>query len=120
MPSLPARYCTAPAGCSNLTSGGPCAKHRKQRDVRRGTPTERGYDVVWRRLRGLILNRHPLCTMKTNCKPGEPVPATEVHHRIPISERPDLRLVVSNLQAACRACHSALTMREQRGLCSWQ
>lgn len=121
MPSLPLRYCSSPIGCSNLTSGGLCPTHSRQRDVRRGSPSKRGYDIVWRRLRLMKLNHDPLCELKTNCPVDQPEPATEVDHRIPISERPDLRLAWDNLQSACHACHSAKTMGEQRGVgCSWQ
>jgi len=48
------RPCMFPL-CSELTSGGPCELHRKQRqrehDVRRGTAAERGYDRDHGRLR---------------------------------------------------------------------
>ncbi|WP_432279819.1 HNH endonuclease [Terriglobus roseus] len=33
---------------------------------------------------------------------------------IPINQRPDLRLILSNLQSLCRSCHVLKTKREQR------
>jgi 5-methylcytosine-specific restriction endonuclease McrA len=33
-------------------------------------------------------------------------------HQIPIEVRPDLRLVLDNLQTRCNSCHGAKTMRE--------
>jgi 5-methylcytosine-specific restriction endonuclease McrA len=41
--------------------------------------------------------------------------ATEVDHIKSIRSRPDLRLTWSNLQSACKRCHSAKTLREMRG-----
>ena len=55
----------------------------------------------------------PFCQIETHCKGMMPDNvATEVDHIIPIRQRPDLRLVWSNLQSACRACHSAKTWAE--------
>ncbi|GIF14801.1 hypothetical protein FHX34_103510 [Actinoplanes teichomyceticus] len=34
------------AGCPELTPGGPCAEHRRQREQRRGTRQQRGYDAA--------------------------------------------------------------------------
>jgi 5-methylcytosine-specific restriction protein A len=113
MPSLPKRYCTAPSGCANLSTGGLCIKHRKARDLRRKSSHERGYDSTWRRLRLMKLARQSLCEANTHCQ--HPTPATEVDHRIPIAHRPDLRLTMTNLQSLCHTCHSAKTMREQHG-----
>ena len=56
--------------------------------------------VCWRE-QGVKLFRHTGST-----------PATEVDHIIPIEQRPDLRLVMENLQSACHRCHSAKTVRE--------
>ena len=54
------RPCTFPR-CPELTSGGPCESHRRERqrehDKRRGTATERGYDEHHRRLRVLCFER---------------------------------------------------------------
>ena len=118
MHTLPKRPCSAP-GCPELVSGtSRCPKHQKarqrQHDERRGSPSKRGYDAAWRGLRKLKLLADPFCQICTHCadKPLCEHVATEVDHIIPIAERPDLRLEWSNLQSACRACHSAKTMRE--------
>ena len=61
----------------------------------------------------MYLRAHPECEIKNIC--GGRIPnnlATEVDHRTRIAERPDLRLVWSNLQACCKSCHSAKTANE--------
>ena len=101
------RPCSIP-GCPELTSGGPCAAHRRVRDVLRGKTAERGYDAVWRRLRTAKLAADPFCELMILCAGRI---ATEVHHVHPIRTHPELRLEWSNLQSACKPCHSAKTMR---------
>lgn len=102
-----------PGRCGKLTPGGRCpeckAAGEKARDERRGKTAERGYDARWRRLRELKLRTDPVCQIQTHCSDAL---ANEVDHRIPIAERPDLRLVWENLQSACKSCHSAKTKRE--------
>lgn len=76
-------------------------------DRRRPSPAERGYDRDWYRVRRLKLSRDPVCEF---CQERL---ATEVDHILTIRERPDLRLVMTNLRSACRPCHSRRTAREQ-------
>lgn len=62
------------------------------------------YDRAWAKLRPVVLYRDryecqikgPLCTHR----------ATEVDHIQPHAERPDLRLELSNLRAACKPCNA--------------
>jgi len=103
-------------GCPALLDrGGYCEAHKRdeyrRQDRFRGSSSSRGYDRNWRKLRDAYIRAHPLCEIKTNCFAG-PVLASEVDHRIPIVDRPDLRLDPANLQSACKACHSSKTMRE--------
>ena len=48
-----------PRPCSQcgarVMKAGLCARHYKQRDLRRGTPSERGYDKAHRHFRALVL-----------------------------------------------------------------
>jgi 5-methylcytosine-specific restriction protein A len=86
---------------------------RRQRDRIRGTRQQRGYDDDWYaddgpRMEALIRDRFT-CQIRTHCNGAW---TNEVDHIIPIEERPDLRLDLSNLQSACKPCHSAKTMRE--------
>ena len=58
------------------------------------------YDAAWRRLRLRVLAEEGgVCAV---CG-GE---ANAVDHIEPVSRRPDLRLVRSNLRAICRTCNS--------------
>ncbi len=65
----------------------------------------------WRRVRALKLAESPLCEDPFRRHPGAFVLATDVDHRIPRRERPDLALAKDNLQPLCHACHSAKTRR---------
>ncbi len=50
----------------------------------RGTPARRGYDRRWREVRRQKLSEDPLCELCLRA--GYVIPATEVHHIVPISE----------------------------------
>jgi 5-methylcytosine-specific restriction protein A len=89
-------------GCSALTDEPCCPAHTAERE----TPTERGYDAKWRKIRAYKLHQDPICELQTHCRYGI---ATEVHHRIPIRQWPGGRLRFDNLQSVCKPCHSALT-----------
>lgn len=102
-PTKPLKPCGAP-GCAKLTDGAYCEEHTKAQqrleDKRRGSSSERGYDVRWQRLRAWYLKQYPLCN---RCEGV--VPATVVHHIKPISEG-GARLDVENLEALCATCHN--------------
>ena len=83
----------------------------KTRDDNRGSAAARGYDATWRALRVQFLRQHPLCECD-ECKGAHtPDTAEVVDHIIPISERPDLRLVWTNLRAMSKRHHDAHTAR---------
>lgn len=93
-------------------------ERRAAYDKLRQNANARGYDWQWRKVSHEKLTRDPLCEferghvvngvrVRKQCKRR----ATEVDHRVPIAERPDLRLVWSNLRSACRTCHAAHTAR---------
>lgn len=67
MSLAPKRPCTTPR-CPNLTAGGPCETHKKQRqqasDARRGASRERGYTNPWSTVSKAHLARYPLCGMR--------------------------------------------------------
>jgi 5-methylcytosine-specific restriction protein A len=76
-------------------------------DLRRGSASSRGYDAAWKRLRLVVLDEHPLCA---RCQTmGRVTVATEVHHKVKVRNRPDLRLDRSVLECLCKPCHSAET-----------
>ena len=105
MTYLAKKPCSHP-GCPELTRGGPCEAHKKQRtkqyDDDRGTPSSRGYDHAWQKVRRIKLARNPLC----ECSCGRL--ADTVHHIESVEDRPDLRLKMSNLMSLTRKCHEDL------------
>jgi 5-methylcytosine-specific restriction enzyme A len=122
------------AGCHERTEGGPCSVHRREANRARGSASQRGYDIAWRRLRAAFLKaRCEACgeDPNGNCeqcrgtglanrfcadclRAGLMVLAEEVHHIESIRRRLDLRLVWSNLMALCGPCHDIRTRNESR------
>lgn len=88
---------------------GRCTRHRAG-DLR-GTPAQRGYDNKWRRFAKAYLSRHPFCVIRTNCRGNY---SSEVDHIVALRQWQGSKYDDGNLQAACKACHSAKTMRENR------
>lgn len=80
---------------------------RKQSDKARGSASERGYGKRWQRFRECYLRRNPLCL---DCHP-QCTPATEIHHKEKLRERPELQYEETNLVPLCKACHSKRTAR---------
>jgi len=79
----------------------------KNREVRRGTKQERGYGGEWSRISLMVRAEHPVCQV---CHAA---PSEDVDHIIPFRGIKDpLRTQRSNLQAICRACHTAKTARQ--------
>lgn len=87
-------------------------QHRQVIERERGSASSRGYDRTWQRLRLAVLAEEPLCRFCYAA--GQVTPAREVDHIETIRDRPDLRLVRSNLRPLCTPCHSARTARETR------
>ena len=95
--------------CGAMSSSRLCPEHaaarasnNRQKERRRGSAWERGYDTAWRRTRAQFLYEHPNCEV---C--GEL--ATDVHHidgKGPKGERGHDH---SNLQALCHSHHSQVT-----------
>ena len=112
MPKRPKVPCGSPL-CPQLVKAGEryCAKHKRQErkryDKERGNFRERGYSSQWDKVRKFQLQQEPLC----EC--GEA--ATLVHHKLPVSERPDLLLAMDNLASMCRNCHEAVHKHERWG-----
>lgn len=103
MPTKSRRNCGFP-GCPALVSAGEryCPAHRS---ARRGGDTSH-YDRRWRKLRERFLSKHPLCA---HCeKVGRLIPATEVHHILPVAEGGSDR--EENLLGLCKPCHSRITI----------
>jgi hypothetical protein len=117
-----------------------CRRERfKQLDANRPNSDARGYDADFRRLRVLCFQRDAWRCVDCGWEPNVvrdfrlydlgPPPVEQVlhelrerfhigerhlhcDHQIPISARPDLRLVLDNLRTRCDTCHGAKTLRE--------
>jgi 5-methylcytosine-specific restriction enzyme A len=117
MPTLPLKPCSI-SGCPELVTSGRCEQHLKESrsysDAKRGWRSHSYADAAWRKLRILKLKANPFCEIQDKCKGLRLMQqaAAEVDHIITVRERPDLRMVWTNLQSACRSCHSAKTARE--------
>lgn len=112
MPDVPKRPCLQP-GCGEYAErDGRCGEHATKHERLRGTTKQRGYAGGWTWVRKQVLLRDNYeCKIQTHCGRGvgrsEGDLATEVDHIVPIEERPDLRLSMTNLQAACKPCNAA-------------
>ena len=79
-------------------------------DRLRGSAHARGYDRAWESVRSVHLQGEPLCRFCS--EQGIVAAATVVDHIETIVDRPDLRLVDSNLRSLCEPCHNAHTARQ--------
>lgn len=77
-------------------------------DQNRPSAAQRGYDAAWKACRKQFIAAHPTCGMPECGKP-----TVDVHHKISIEKRPDLRLSWSNLFPFCTEHHSEETARTQ-------
>jgi 5-methylcytosine-specific restriction protein A len=86
-------------------------RRRSGREVRRATPSQRGYDRDWTRVA-----RQRREADSWLCRPclaeGRITASNEVDHIIPIHVRPDWRLEFGNTQVICRCCHRRKTLED--------
>ena len=64
------------------------------------------YPDGWQQLSEAYRRGNPLCERCMDH--GRTTPAEDTHHKIKVSERPDLALDPANLMAVCRVCHLIL------------
>jgi len=87
------------------------AKAAKADDYR--APFREVYPKGWDELSVIYRAENPLCE---HClQKGFVTPAKDTHHKIKITQRPDLALDRSNLMAVCRKCHSELDRKSSDG-----
>lgn len=55
-----------------------------------------------------------MCEAYLRADAARPEPASQVHHKIDLAERPDLAYDLGNLEALCQGHHSGETMRRNR------
>lgn len=112
MPRRVGHPCAAPGCPAVVRSGLYCDAHRqadkqprRQADRPRPSPSRRGYDRIWQKLRLIHLAEHPLCV---HCqRDGRITVATQVHHIQPLSAGGTNAR--ENLQSLCDSCHSRVT-----------
>jgi 5-methylcytosine-specific restriction endonuclease McrA len=139
---LPKRPCKT-VGCPFFAvAGGRCTACVRLANIGRGSPSRRGYDEKHRTLRVLAFQRDKWRCIECGWEPdtvrdsrayglGEP-PTDAIleelrlrrlrndrhlhgDHEASIATRPDLRHDLDNYRTLCNTCHSAKTLREQRG-----
>lgn len=105
MPTLPGLY--RPPGL-----GPQVRSPRKERDQRRGSSCERGYDAWWQRQRAAHLMAHPLCVC---CKANGVVrTARVVDHVVPHRGDEALFRDPANRQSLCDECHNTIKATLER------
>ena len=112
MPRRVGHPCAQP-GCPAVVSGSAyCPDHQPVRggESRRLSPSQRGYDRQWQRLRRMKLARQPFCAECS--RRGRIVAATDVDHIVPLANGGTN--ADDNLQSLCHSCHSRKTA-DQRG-----
>ena len=92
--------------CGQVAGRDGCGRCRKPvQSMTYKTTKQRGYGADWKDLSERYRAQYPLCE---DCLgEGKVTPSSEVHHVIPISEQPSLRLTWTNLVALCNTCHNA-------------
>lgn len=89
---------------------GYCGRHRKERrrqkERYRDNARERGYDAQWDKVSKMYRQDHPLCE-----KCGVSL-SQEVDHIVPLSKG-GAKYDHDNLQALCKPCHTAKTLKDQ-------
>ena len=102
-----------PCGAVTDARGKSCDKcGRGKKRATQGT-TKAGYDGAWKNLSVRYREEHPLC--EQCAKSGIATPADEVHHIVPITEAPWLRLEWNNLMALCVPCHRSMDQARRQG-----
>lgn len=105
MPTMPPTF--RPAGRPTVQ------ERRRDHDARRPSPSKRGYDAAWRRLRHVKLQVDSLCEICLREDRLES--AAVVDHIQPHRGDDALRLDMDNLQSLCASCHSRKTVRYDGG-----
>ena len=68
----------------------------------------------WQTVRDMALAQHPHCQDPQGRHPGQVRPATQVHHKQPLNERPDLAYALENLCCLCASCHAYESAAERQ------
>lgn len=96
----------------------PPGRPQNEKEIKRAYDREHEEDrsfywsTPWRKFRAWFLGQHPLCEW---CQAeGRYESATEVDHRIPRRDRPDLAFDENNCRAGCKPCHARYGAKSKR------
>jgi len=98
------KFCTCGNVVDRVTNV--CDRCGRGKKRARLSTTEAGYGWDWQQLSERYKKENPLCVVCA--ERGIATAAEEVHHVVPITEAPWLRLAVSNLMALCVPCHRSI------------
>jgi 5-methylcytosine-specific restriction protein A len=114
MPMKLAKPCKHP-GCARTTRFRFCENHGKQHSRQKSrsrlSPSRRGYDAAWRKIRENVLAEEPFC--REFAKHQRVEIATDVDHIIPLARGGTHDW--GNLQPLCEACHSRKSVKMDGG-----
>jgi 5-methylcytosine-specific restriction enzyme A len=108
------KLCSFP-GCKVLTTSRHCELHTRSTSYHT-SPDARASkqflnSTAWLRLRSLKLSITPWCEECEREGVTISVPASQVDHVKPRATHPELKLMLTNLQSLCDACHGKKTRR---------
>jgi 5-methylcytosine-specific restriction enzyme A len=86
-----------------------CSADGNSTDQYRGSSAHRGYGHIWRKLRIMVLRRHPICADSFGI--GCVSVSRHADHIVP--KRQGGQDMMENLQGLCDSCHSRKTLLEQ-------
>lgn len=98
--------------CNGVVRNGRCSvcggtNESRNYDLNRPSPSKRGYDRTWQKLREMQLRREPLC--RECVKQNILTVATDVDHIVP--KKRGGKDELSNLQSLCHSHHSEKTFK---------
>lgn len=116
MALAPGRACRYPGCTEIIRHGSYCDKHKtrgrkpydRATDERRGSARQRLYNTEWDKFRHWFMNQPGNQICHRCLEQGQITKAELVHHKLPVRERPDLRLVPDNCVPLCGKCHQAV------------
>ena len=88
---------------------------RRRTDPRLAEAARFRGSVRWQNFRAWFKARHPLCCDPFSKHTERPVPVAQVHHVLPLVERPDLGLAEENCRPLCTSCHGKVERMERAG-----
>jgi 5-methylcytosine-specific restriction endonuclease McrA len=111
MPNAPQRFHVRPPQPKDWRA----AQARRNEDPVQREASRLRNSAAWQRTRELLKAEKPFCCDPLKVHGSVPAWTEEVHHIIPLAERPDLAFEAANLACVCRACHARVDAMERRG-----